>query len=145
MKRYFIKGSEALTPLDGMPSLPRTVGELFDWFLGVWAAETCAPRMRSRWSEDDPTVGQCSVTAFLVRELYGGRVFGVPNGDGNYHCYNVIGDTVFDLTCEQFHGAPLACDLANEQSAEAHFAKDEKRERYEILKARFLAKIAARS
>ena len=141
MKRYYIKGSEALTPTDGSASLPRTVGGLFDAFIGVWCAETCAPRMRDRWSGDDPTVGQCSVTAFLVRELYGGRVFGVPLGDGNYHCYNVIGGTIFDLTCEQFHGEALLYDLTHEQSAEAHFAKDEKRERYEILKARFLAKI----
>ena len=145
MKRYYIKGSETLMPSDGKLALPRTVGELFDTFLGVWAAETCAPRMRDRWSEDDPTVGQCSITSFLVCKLYGGRVYGVPLSDGNYHCYNVIGDTVFDLTCEQFHGASLAYDLADEQSAEAHFANIEKRERYELLKARFLSKVASRS
>lgn len=75
---------------------------LYDLLSGVWCAETCAPRMRRDWSEDNPTLGQCSITAFLAQDLFGGEVYGVPLDDGNFHCYNVVGGCVFDLTSEQF-------------------------------------------
>ncbi len=43
--------------------------ELYDALSKIWCAETCAPRMRDNWSEDNYTLGQCSITAFLVQEL----------------------------------------------------------------------------
>ena len=54
---------------------------------------------------------------------------------GNYHCYNVIGDWQFDLTSEQFGGEALNYENNPEQFREVHFAKEEKRQRYEALKA----------
>ena len=33
---------------------------------GVWRESTCAPRMQSKWNEENKTLGQCSITAFLV-------------------------------------------------------------------------------
>lgn len=85
---------------------------------------------------DDPTVGQCSVTAFLAQDIFGGEVRGIPLGDGNFHCYNVVGDTVFDLTSEQF--LPRVFEYGDDpvQLRSAHFAKEEKRLRYELLKSR---------
>ena len=71
-------------------------------FLRIWCADTCAPRMRQNWSMENRTLGQCSITAFLAQDIFGGEVYGVSRGDGNFHCYNVIGDCVFDLTSEQF-------------------------------------------
>ena len=68
----------------------------------IWCAETCAPRMRKDWTRENKTLGQCSITAFLMQDIYGGRVLGVSLGDGNYHCFNAVGDCVFDLTSEQF-------------------------------------------
>ena len=58
--------------------------------------------MQEKWSEANPTCGQCSITAFLVQDIFGGEVYGVSLGDGNYHCFNKVGDAVFDLTSEQF-------------------------------------------
>jgi len=115
--------------------------DLYDALLALWSAKTCAPRMRDEWSEDNPTRGQCSITAFLAQDVFGGRVFGIPLGDGNFHCYNVVerdGRTcVFDLTSEQFgpRAAGLTYDCAHEQSRETHFAKAEKHERYQRLRA----------
>ena len=51
---------------------------------------------------ENMTLGQCSITAFLAQDIFGGDVYGVLRSGGNYHCYNVIGDCVFDLTSEQF-------------------------------------------
>ena len=101
----------------------------------VWCAETCAPRMRGDWSEDNRTLGQCSITAFLMQDIYGGKVYGVPLKDGNYHCFNHVGDCVFDLTSEQFGDARLKYTDCPEQLREKHFASAEKYQRYTLLKS----------
>ncbi|MBQ9433226.1 MAG: hypothetical protein IJU26_03320 [Synergistaceae bacterium] len=109
--------------------------DLYDALRHVWCEYTCAPRMRDRWSEENITLGQCSITAFLVQDIFGGSVFGIQRPDGSYHCYNVVDGYVFDLTSEQFGGEVLSYVENPEQFREVHFVKQEKRERYEYLKA----------
>lgn len=112
--------------------------ELYDILSQIWCADTCAPRMRSAWSQENPTLGQCSITAFLAQDVFGGKVFGIPRPDGNYHCYNVVEGCVFDLTSEQFGDEILNYEDNPEQFREVHFAKEEKRLRYEYLREKFL-------
>lgn len=108
--------------------------DLYDALSEIWCAETCAPRMRDAWSKDNKTLGQCSITAFLAQDIFGGKVYGILRKGGNYHCYNVVGDCVFDLTSEQFGDEALSYEDNPEQFREVHFAKEEKRLRYEYLK-----------
>ena len=69
-----------------------------------------------------------------MQDIFGGEVYGVPNGDGSFHCFNKVGDVVFDLTSEQFdHRIEYMLDIP--QKREIHFAKAEKKLRYEALKA----------
>lgn len=117
-----------------------TPEELFHILLGIWSADTCAPRLRRNWNPGSPTVGQCSVTAFLLQDVFGGQVCGIPLGDGHVHCYNVIGGSVYDLTCEQFLPEKLNYDRENEQRREDHFSKKEKRERYLLLRNQLIEK-----
>ena len=138
MAAYRFFGWESADIKDERGLTPR---EYYDLLSEIWCAETCAPRMRSDWSPEDKTLGQCSITAFLLQDLYGGKVFGVPLGDGNYHCFNVVGDCVFDLTSEQFGDKKLNYTDCPEQFRETHFAKEEKRQRYELLKARLFARL----
>lgn len=123
-----IKDKNGLTPRD-----------YYDLLSEIWSADTCAPRMRDEWSPENKTRGQCSITAFLMQDLYGGKVFGVPLKDGNFHCFNAVGDCVFDLTSEQFGNVKLDYNNCPEQSRDTHFAKDEKRQRYELLKEQLSA------
>ena len=109
--------------------------QLYDALSKLWCADTCAPRMRKDWTKENPTLGQCSITAFLAQDIFGGKVYGVLRPGGNYHCYNVIGDWRFDLTSEQFGGEALDYEKNPEQLRDVHFAKEEKRQRYEALKA----------
>ncbi len=109
---------------------------LYDLLSDCWCANTCAPRMRASWSTDNKTFGQCSITAFLVQDIFGGKVYGIPRDDGSFHCYNVVGDRVFDLTSEQFDGEQLDYSDNPEQFREIHFQKEEKKARYELLKER---------
>ena len=111
-----------------------TPADLYDALSEIWCADTCAPRMRQNWSPENKTLGQCSITAFLAQDIFGGKVYGVPRSDGNYHCYNVVGEVKFDLTREQFGDEVLVYEGNPEQFREVHFAKEEKKLRYEYLK-----------
>jgi len=114
---------------------------LYDLLSDLWCEYTCAPRMRDNWSKDNKTCGQCSITAFLVQDIFGGEVFGVPLKDGNFHCFNIIGDVVFDLTSEQFHDQTLDYKNVSIQSRDTHFNKEEKKQRYIYLKNKLLEKL----
>lgn len=102
----------------------------------AWCAETCGPLLRARWSADRPSLGQCSVTAFLAQEIFGERVFGYPV-NGYIHCYNEIDGCVYDFTSGQFGGQALCYEGNPEQFREEHFLREDKRQRYALLKARY--------
>ena len=130
-------------PADPAFAMVRDPRHLYDILSGIWCARTCAPRMRDRWTSGNRTLGQCSVTAFLAQDIFGGKVYGIPREGGkSFHCYNVVpcedGDCVFDLTSEQFGGEKLCYEDNPEQFREVHFAKEEKRQRYEYLRAELL-------
>lgn len=133
---YCFYGWQTATITD---SRGRTPCDYYDLLSDLWCADTCAPRMRENWTPENKTLGQCSITAFLLQDIYGGKVYGVPLGDGNFHCFNVVGDCVFDLTSEQFGERKLDYDSCPEQERSVHFAKAEKMERYEKLKRELLA------
>lgn len=111
-----------------------TPRDLYEALSGIWCADTCAPRMRQNWTLENKTLGQCSVTAFLAQDIFGGKVYGILRPGGNYHCYNAVGDCVFDLTSEQFGEEVLDYKDNPEQLRQVHFKKEEKRLRYEYLK-----------
>lgn len=112
--------------------------ELYDVLLKCWTKDTCAPRMQDRWSAENITLGQCSITAFLVQDIFGGKVYGILRPSGNYHCYNDVNGTIFDLTSEQFgeEARTLSYEDNPEQFREVHFKKKEKYQRYFVLKER---------
>ncbi len=132
-KRYRFYGAETADIRDKNGRTPR---DYYDLLTKIWSADTCAPRLRGEWSEGNRTLGQCSVTAFLMQDLFGGKVYGIPRGDGNFHCFNDVDGCVFDLTSEQFGDEELDYSDCPEQFREVHFQKEEKRKRYELLKER---------
>ncbi len=144
MKEYNFYGWETADVTADDPEYPgiRTPKDLYDALSDAWCAETCAARMRDDWSEENKTLGQCSITAFLAQDIFGGKVYGILRPDGNCHCYNVVGDCCFDLTSEQFgdKAKELVYEDNPEQHREEHFAMDDKKYRYELLKERLRGK-----
>ncbi len=128
---YRFYGWETADVKDARGLTPRAY---YDLLSELWCPETCAPRMRPDWTPENRTLGQCSITAFLMQDIYGGRVYGVPLEDGNFHCFNDVDGCVFDLTSEQFGAVKLHYEGCPEQHRAVHFAKEEKRLRYEYLK-----------
>lgn len=134
---FYGNGDCDVAPMPPYDSIIRNPKDMYDILLEIWCEYTCAPRLREGWSLSNITLGQCSITAFLVQDVFGGEVYGILRPGGNYHCYNVVGGKTFDLTSEQFQGEVLSYEDNPLQSREVHFAKIEKKERYEYLKAKF--------
>ena len=135
-KNYRFYGAEtpSVTPIQEAYAAVGDQRNLYDLLSGIWSRETCAPRLRAQWSESNKTLGQCSITSFLVQDVYGGEVYGVPLAGGGYHCYNVVKGVRFDLTSEQFGEEKLLYDDKYPQSRAEHFADEEKYARYLLLK-----------
>ncbi len=138
---HFYGWETALTPAVSTeyPGI-HTPRDLYDALKDCWSEETCTARMRARWSPDDPTVGQCTITAFLAQDIFGGKVYGIRRPDGSCHCYNVVRGCCFDLTSEQFgaEAENLVYRHNPEQSREEHFSQGDKAQRYELLKSALL-------
>ena len=74
MKNYKFNGWKTADIKD---SLGRTPRDYYDILSDIWCAETCAPRMRENWTRENQTLGQCSITAFLAQDIFGGKVYGI--------------------------------------------------------------------
>ena len=81
---------------------------------------------------------ELGVTLF---ERAGSSIRLTRNGELYQDCFNEIGDDVFDLASEQFGGERLCYEGNPEQSREVHFAKEEKRLRYEYLRSELLKRL----
>ena len=115
---------------------------LYDLLSLCWSKETCAPRLRGQWSKENMTLGQCSISSFLIQDIFGGEVRGVLLPDGAYHCYNVVDGKSFDLTSEQFGDEKLDYSSCPIQEREVHFSDPEKYARYLLLGALLKQRIA---
>ena len=115
------------------------VFEVYSKLFGAWCRQTCAPRMQNGWTAVNRTLGQCSVTSFLVQDILGGRVLGTVLPDGNTHCFNEIDGKIYDLTSMQIENSGQKCNYeeGTVQDREKHFAKAEKLQRYLLLKERY--------
>ena len=132
--KYFGNQEKGIKPLNNLYLGIKNPRKLYNALSHIWCIESCAPRLRPQWSEQNKTLGQCSITSFLVQDIFGGEVYGVKLPDGAYHCFNVVDGKMFDLTSEQFGEEKLEYTLEYSQSREEHFASEEKKQRYEFLK-----------
>ena len=138
---FYGAGASAVRPISPPYETIRDQRHLYDLLSEIWCRETCAPRLREKWSEGNRTLGQCSITAFLAQDVFGGEVYGVPLAGGGYHCYNVVNGVRFDLTSEQFGEESLVYDDRYPQSREEHFADGEKYERYRYLREELMKRL----
>ncbi len=136
MSKYVYYGNENndIHPVnDEYPGINDPHG-LYDALSDIWCVDTCASWLRDKWTSDNKTLGQCSITSFIAQDIFGGKVYGIRRPAGNYHCYNVIDGKTFDLTSEQFPGVVLDYTDNPEQFREVHFKDEDKKRRYVLLK-----------
>jgi len=99
----------------------------------AWSTET-----GGKWRADNPACGQCSVTALVVQDAWGGEIL-KTDVDGAWHFYNRVDGQRWDLTESQF-GAPISYDDRPSDRDEA--LADTSPDKYALLKARVLGDTA---
>ena len=106
---------------------PDQVGKLLEQ---CWSAKTS-----KQWSTDNPANGQCSVTALVLQDTYGGRMLKTRVGEA-WHFYNEIEGRVLDMTASQFD-APVS--YSNEPATRSEALADCSPSEYEELSRQFAA------
>ena len=89
------------------------LGDLFAVLLKAWCKETAYPSCQKDYIyENDPTYGQCAITATLVHDIFGGTIHKIRVDGGGTHYFNIIDGHYIDLTSDQFdlYDIPLSYD-----------------------------------
>ena len=67
-----------------------------------WGTDTISKSNKNYDQANNPTQGQCSITAALVQTIFGGQLAQVSFANGGKHSINFINDRYIDLTSDQF-------------------------------------------
>ena len=142
--RYFGQevGREVVRLKPGNPKI-RTLDDLFNILLECWCKETAYPSCQKDWSPDDPSYGQCAITAMLVHDLFGGTIHRIRNSGGGTHYFNKIGGRYFDLTAAQFwnYNLPLHHEPNEEMPRSICGRNPDTANRYKLLVAKIAEKV----
>lgn len=118
-----------------------TISKLEEALRHSWCAETSTDS--KNWSEENPSYGQCAVTALIVQDYLGGKLLWaqaeLPNGNTDSHYFNLIENKEVDLTREQFpegttipKGIPKPKEFKTTRDYVLSY--EPTKERYELLK-----------
>lgn len=108
-----------------------------------WDKDTCYPKCADKWTDQNPALGQCAVTALIVQDYLGGEILYCEHTN---HYWNKLSDkTEVDLTKIQFAKGQKICqdeiksrdDILNSQSA----VDAKTSQRYKLLKQRVEQKL----
>jgi len=81
------------------------VSEFLTALRRCWSVETSP-----LWLPENPARGQCNVTALVFYDHFGGEILKTPI-DGDWHFYNRVTGTAYDLSAEQFSVPPPYLDI----------------------------------
>ncbi|HWT39896.1 MAG TPA: hypothetical protein VN081_01290 [Dongiaceae bacterium] len=109
-----------------------------------WSVDTSST---PAWAKDNPSIGQCAVTALIVQDYLGGEIVNAKAlyGDvGVSHYFNLIEGELVDLTKGQFkQGTKFADPMAKTgnyaTTREYCLSFPDTRTRYELLASRVTA------
>ena len=105
----------------------------------AWCHETAHPSYQNDWSEDNPSYGQCCVTALVIQDLYGGDIYECKV-QGKRHYVNITPEGYFhDFTAGQFGDGQIIYSDMRPRTRTSLLKSKSVKERYELLKARMEA------
>ena len=108
------------------------IRELKQLLMQSWNFETCSPGLRDKWSEENPSLGQCAITALIVNDFFGGKIMRCMASSGS-HYYNIVDDELVDLTVEQFLEEIPDYENGEERTREYLLSNEDTKNRYLIL------------
>ncbi len=123
----------------------QTLGDLYAVLRNCWSKETAYPSCQAEWVPNDPSYGQCAITAMLVYDMFGGSIHRIRVSGGGTHYFNKIDGHYIDLTVEQFDLYHIPVNYEpNEEMDRKYCGKNaDTQKRYQLLVSRiseYLAK-----
>ena len=79
-----------------------TLHKLYAVLRKSWSSSIAYKSCQSEWVSEDPSYGQCAITATLVYDMFGGSIHRIRVEGGGTHYFNKITGQYVDLTREQF-------------------------------------------
>ncbi len=134
MKFYGEEYADIVRKSPGKSSIT-TLGNLYEVLRKCWCKETAYPACQAEWVPNDPTYGQCAVTAMLVYDMFGGSIHRIRVDGGGTHYFNKINGHYIDLTLEQFtlYNIPVNYE-PNEEMDRKYCGKNaDTQKRYQLL------------
>ena len=61
--------------------------------LNIYSKETCYPKCRDNWNDNNKTLGHCAITALVLNDFLGGKIMRCMSETGS-HYYNLINGDV---------------------------------------------------
>lgn len=108
------------------------IEQLKQLLIQSWNSETCAPGLKTEWSEENPSLGQCAITTLIVNDFFNGKIMRCITPFGS-HYYNLIDNQLIDLTVEQFSGEIPQYENSEERTREYLLSNEDTKNRYEKL------------
>ena len=102
--------------------------------LTAWGRDTSADP--ANWSEDNPSYGQCAVTALVLQDVAGGRLMRTTVGGVSHYLNELPGGLLVDLTVQQFGPGATYDTQPEPRTRDYVLSHYETRRRYERLAAR---------
>lgn len=109
-------------------------------FQASWSEKTRNPDIKEQWTLENAAYGQCTPTALIVYDLYGGKII---YDKKNFHVWNELPDgTEVDFSRIQFK-KPVIFHVYKYKTKDEilnsdHGKRTQMQERYELLKKRVL-------
>lgn len=134
-RRYFGEQLGSTKRLVPGNSQIQTLDDLYKILRKAWTKETAYPSCQKDWLPNDPSYGQCAITAMLVYDLFGGSIHRIRVDGGGTHYFNKINGQYVDLTREQFdlYNIPVSYEPNEEMKREYCGKNEDTKKRFEIL------------
>ena len=120
-----------------------TIDDLYNILRDCWCNETAYPSCQTEWVPNDPSYGQCAITAMLVYDMFGGTIHRIRVSGGGTHYFNKINGQYLDLTIEQFdlYNIPVNYE-PNEEMDRKYCGKNaDTQKRFELLIKRITERV----
>ena len=119
----------------------KSLDDFFAILLECWCRETAYPRSQSDYDyNNDPTYGQCAITATLFYDVFGGTIHKIRVDGGGTHYFNKLSGRYYDLTSDQFelYNIPVKYEPNQEIGREYCGKNVDTLKRYNLLKQRIV-------